>query len=418
MSGTTNNTAAAAAATAETAAETATGRSSSSSHFSNNFETASVGQAEDTFYGITLSNDVLNNVNNNDSSYYYDWSTIGMFLIIGLIIFQPKIFQQRTDLSISFWILIISIAISIPQTTIIPLLSTIIYTRTAYPYLVVIPHCIVSVTIYRSRHGNNVPYLQSLILSFFLYGFGGSIVSDLLMGLPATALSHPRIVPCYIFSWLLVWFSPFDYVYTTLNNDSKSALNIFLKACEAVDAVTTPMGRVSRSARELRNKTTAPVVAGLLAGVGGGSLRHIAKEPSSSYAVLESAFWKTLWYSLLWWTLAVYPCTSRNFFFNTKDDADIIQQQEWNHCESYNGSDLIRVIIVSIHTLWSIFTEIGWVQSHPFIWISRKILTGQPATILAKQFQLGPSSTTTTTTTVKQKEIQFQKERLITAHQR
>jgi hypothetical protein len=227
------------------------------------------------------------------------------------------------------------------------------------------------------------------------------------MGLPATALSHPRIVPCYILSWLLVWFSPFDYLYTTLN-DSKSALSIFLKACEAVDAVTTPMGRVSRSARELHNKTTAPVVAGLLAGVGGGSLRHIAKEPSSSYGVLESAFWKTLWYSILWWTLAVYQCTSNNFFFATDDETDTQQQQKLNHCESYNGSDSIRVIIVSVHTLWSIFVEIGWVQSHPFIWISRKILTGQPAEMVAKQLKLGPSLSSSpsskTTTSSKKKE--------------
>ena len=95
-----------------------------------------------------------------------------------------------------------------------------------------------------------------VFLAFFLYGFGGSIVSDLFMGLPVTALSHARIVPCYLIGWSLVWLFPYDFMFKSYI-DSSSSLHYFFQACEAIDSVTTPMGRISRSARELPNNKTA-----------------------------------------------------------------------------------------------------------------------------------------------------------------
>ena len=327
---------------------------------------------EDTFYDITLSNDILQAP---------IWQISGVCIIILAIIFQPKVFHRRRDLSIAFWTTLIGIACAMPQTALIPLLSDIIYTRTAYPYMVVIPHCIVSAATYRSRHGNNVHFLTSLVGSFFLYGFGGSIISDVLMGLPVTALSHPRIIPCYIFGWTLVWFSPLDTVYDSYQNRPHSALSYVLKACEAVDAVTTPMGRVSRSARELRNKVTAPIVAGLLAGVGGGSLRAMAGEPSSSIAMMVGAFWKTLCYSLLWWGLAVHRCENSG----GASEEDGLELRQWNHCDSYNGSDLARVMIVSGHTLWTVLVEMGVVMGHPFVWMCKKVFEEEESTTKNKK---------------------------------
>jgi hypothetical protein len=303
----------------------------------------------------------------------------------------------------SFWTMIFAITIAISETTLVPLLSTIIYTRMVYPYFVVITHCIVSAASYRSRHeqqteeeknktdastSSTIPrihYLQSLVLSFFLYGFGGSIVSDLLMGLPVTALAHPRIIPCYILGWTLVWYCPFDFVYTSYNNPT-SAIRYVLKVGEAIDAVTTPMGRISRGARELRNnQITAPVMGGVLAGVGGAFVRQVVGEtlpsPHQPLEGLEAAFWKTLCYSLLWWYLAVYQCLA-----NTDD----VELQQRNHCNDYNGNDMIRVLIVVLHTIWTILIEVGWVSGHPFVWICRNVVLGRLAAFVVRIFQLGP----------------------------
>lgn len=390
------------------------GRSSSASHFSKDHETATAGMAAQDFYGITLSNNLI-----DDAPAWQLVTLLTVVFVVPLMIVplycqgfnllpqdQAKLgtivaFVSGTALLGlgALWVM--------PESTVIPLLSTVIYTRTAYPYPIVMGHCISAAASYRKNHERGhrkqqVPYLQSLLGAFFLYGFGGSIVSDLLMGLPVTALSHPRIVPCFLLGWTLVWWSPGNVVYqyicgggsntssTTTTVSSKSLVYYLLVACEAVDAVTTPMGRISRSARELRNKTTAPIVAGLLAGIGGAGLRFLAGEPgvpSKLQVALEAGFWKTLCYSLLWWSLAVLPClpvseTSRaitsffpfNWLFGPLDDRwNSGEEQQWNHCDAYNGSDLLRVMIVTGHTAWTLLVEFGLVQGHPFVWLSRNI---------------------------------------------
>jgi hypothetical protein len=305
-----------------------------------------------------------------------------------IVIFQPTVLHKTKSRSRTFWVAILAVAASTPETTSIQILSTIISTRTTYPYIIVIPHSFLAAATYRSKHGDEVHYLKSLILSFLLYGFGGSIVSDLLMGLPVTALSHARIIPCYIIGWALVWASPFDFVYQSHRNSS-SGLHYFLKACEAIDAVTTPMGRISRSARELQNKTSAPIVAGLLAGFGGAGVRHAVGE-STSIDVLETAFWKTLSYSLLWWWLAVRNCQETSVESNITDDERLFLQ-EYNHCESYGGSNILRAIIVSSHTFWTILVGLGVVSGHPLVWLCNNVF-GRAWTFFAQFLRMGPAA--------------------------
>jgi hypothetical protein len=175
------------------------------------------------------------------------WQLMSLCAIALIVLFEPTVLHKTRSRSLSFWVAILAVAAATPETTSIPILSTIISTRTAYPYIIVIPHSFIAAATYRSKHGDNVHYLESFSLAFFLYGFGGSILSDLLMGLHVTALSHVRIIPCYIIGWSLVWLSPFDFLYQKYINSS-SALHYFLQACEAIDSVTTPMGRISRSA--------------------------------------------------------------------------------------------------------------------------------------------------------------------------
>jgi len=311
------------------------------------------------------------------------WQLQSLCIISLAILFQPHIFRKNRIRSFTFWVVIISVAWATPVTTLIPILSTIIHTRTSYPYIIVIPHSFIAAATYRTKHGNDVHYLQSLILAFFLYGFGGSIISDLLMGLPVTALSHTRIIPCYVIGWSFVWFSPFDVMFRNYSNSS-SSLRYFLQACEAVDSVTTPMGRVSRVARELPNNlTSAPIMAGLLAGVGGAGLRHAVGE-SKSISVLEAGFWKTLSYSLLWWWLAIRNCQD-----DGKYDIFVLGN---NNCNTYSGNDLLRVVIVSAHTIWILLVGTGIVRGHPLVWLWREIILGRIGKLFVSIFRMGPPS--------------------------
>jgi len=325
------------------------------------------------FYGIPMIDEIWDAPS---------WQLQSLCIISFAILFQPQVFRKTKIRSFTFWVAIISVAYTTPDTTLIPILSTIIHTRSVYPYIIVIPHSFIAAATYRTKHGN-VHYLQSLILAFFLYGFGGSIVSDLLMGLPVTALSHTRIIPCYVIGWSLVWFSPFDVMFRNYNNPS-SSLRYFLQACEAVDSVTTPMGRISRAARELPNNlTTAPVMAGLLAGFGGAGIRHAVGE-SKSISVLEVGFWKTLSYSILWWWLAVRNCQDDgNYDFFVLGN---------NNCNTYSGSDLLRVIIVSAHTIWILLVGTGIVRGHPLVWLCREIILGKIGKLFVSFFRMGPPS--------------------------
>lgn len=319
------------------------------------------------------------------------WQLVILSIFVLIVIFQPIALYKTKSRSRSFWIVVLAIAATAPEISSVPILSTIISTRTSYPYIIVIPHSFIAAATYRFKHGDNTHYLESFFGAFFLYGFGGSIVSDLLMGLPVTALSHARIVPCYLVGWSLVWFSPFDISYQK-NENSSSAFHYFLKACEAIDSVTTPMGRISRSAREMKNKVSAPIVAGLFAGFGGAAVRHLVGE-STSIEVLETGFWKTLSYSLLWWWLAVRNCQDETydlFAGNITSDQERQLLQEHNNCDSYSGSNMLRIVIVGAHTCWTILLGVGLVSGHPLVWLCKQIF--KRGMDFARFFRMGPAS--------------------------
>jgi hypothetical protein len=158
------------------------GRSSSSAHSSKGVPTTGTVRNEDNFFGITLT---------IPTSFLEAplWQISGCLVIILAIFLQSTgVSAPRRSFVLVFWTAILAVVtIATQEATLVPLLSPIIYTRTSYPYFVV--------SSYRSRHERDVNpetalhHLQSLLLSFFLYGFGGSILSDLLMGLPVTALA-------------------------------------------------------------------------------------------------------------------------------------------------------------------------------------------------------------------------------------
>ena len=362
------------------------GRSSTASHFSKNYETVSAGVAADDFYGIPLWNDV--------GSVPLD-DLMPLILLLVILLLKPRIqVLSDPDWSFVFWVFVFVAAYQIKELTLYPLISTIIFTRTSYPYLIVIPHCILATAAYRkdrasdtnnSSQEERLHYIPSFGLGFFCHGFGGSIVSDVLMGLPATALGHERIVPCWILGWILVWFSPGDFVYTTIY-DKSSFFHYFFSACEAIDTVTTPMGRISRGARELANKRMAPIMGGIFAGCGGAVIRYAERVihrkrgedvAKASFQALESGVWRTLGYSVLWWYIAIYKCVEGEY-----DDPG-----EY-HCHEFNGNNMHRFLIVITFVMWNFACDIGINVEHPFNTLSKILLSFGDG--IASGFGLGP----------------------------
>jgi hypothetical protein len=337
------------------------------------------------YHGIPLSTDILNTYSTNEVSLY--------FTLLILLVFKNRLFKDNGS-KIAFWVVALCVSYHKLQSVIlIPLLSSIIFTRISYPYLVVIPHCIVSACAYRSEiekrsRNNKVHFLSSFGLTFFCYGFGGSIVADILMGLPVTALGHSRIVPCYILGYFLAWYSPGDALYKAYQ-DPTSFVHHLLVCCEAVDTVTTPLGRISRSARELQNKVTAPIMAGIFAGVGGGAIRYTERvlvqsdgynQHGPSLKALEAAVWRTMGYSLLWWWFAVRKCEIGEMS---------LEEASENHCSSYFGSDDLRVWIVISYIIWKLSCEVGVASSHPFVWFGQNIVA-RTWNLTVASLQLGP----------------------------
>jgi len=305
------------------------------------------------------------------------WQCVGAFYLASLLCLKPKYGSSRIDAI--FWGANLGLsAYFLAEVTWIPFLATIIHTRTSYPYLVVISHCISANISYRVRHGDQTDRLRALLFGFFLYGFGGSIVSDVLLGLPVTALAHYRIIPCHILGWYLVWFSPMDWVFKTIRRRDL-AIRFLIGAGEAIDAVTTPMGRIARASRELPNKVTAPLAAGLFAGIGGAIVRFLTGD--GTYLAVQAGFFKTMGYSLIFWWFAVYQC-----------DSLIGTDFSNNHCSSYTGSDSLRMTIVLFHVVWGLLCDGDWVSGHPFIWLGEKLLYSDNVGTIASTFRFGPTT--------------------------
>lgn len=374
-------------------------RSSSASHFSANYGKAILENDVDVkwiFHGVELNNDI-------SGAPVYD-----LCLLAALILFllsKNRILGPKQGNSLAVWATVLAVTYPLKNVVWIPLLSTIMYTRTSYPYLVVFPHCIVACCSYRSEleqraksNGQVRPLvhpISSFTWSFLCYGFGGSIVSDWLLGLPITALGHPRILFCHIISYMLVWYCPMDWCFQEYM-DPSSFWRFGLSIGECIDSITTPPGRISRGARELKNQVTAPLVGGMLAGVGGSWIRYgersmvqglKGEDPVNgpSISAMEAGFWNTGFHAVLWWYFAVYSCNMGYF------DGEA-HGSHGHHCLSFAGSDDFRFGLVMSAIIWTTLKLTGLVSSsmkHPFVWLGQDVIAPTFSS-LVKILSLGP----------------------------
>ena len=107
------------------------------------------------------------------------------------------------------------------------------------------------------------------------------------------------------------------------------------------------------------------------------------EQVEKSLDAIEAGIYRTLGYSLIWWYLAVYPCTNGYF-----------QDPDHHHCQEYNGSDGLRVLFVMSHVLWTWMCEWDMATGHPFVdvirWMQREILEHP---FIIRWLSLGPKGT-------------------------
>ena len=322
---------------------------------------------KDFYYGIPLESDIT------DAS-LETLLALGL-LVVWILVLQPRVVSgwKSPVMATVSWLAILASMYAMKHVTAYPIVTTILRTRTIYPYPLVVAHCINANASYRQERGPSCHYLESYAMGFLAYGFGGTIVSDVLMGLPITALQHVRILPVWTLAWMLIWFCPSDYLYRMMQDKKNSYLYYFINVFVAMDVVTTSMGRVSRSARELSNQWTAPIVAGTLSGIGDACIRYLDRRllregdatiQRNSLDAIEIGFWRTLGYSTLWWYFAVYQCNNGSYHG---------QEAEHYHCREYTGHDDVRIVFVMAHVVWTVACDLGLTTSHPFIYISRHV---------------------------------------------
>jgi hypothetical protein len=260
-------------------------------------------------------------------------------------------------------------------------IDVVLGTRTGYPYLILFPHAIWAIASYRAerqRRGTEFNWITSLTMAWLCYGFGGTLVSDVAMGTPYTALSHPKIVPCWLVAWLLVWFSPGDICFSLWQQSGP--VRWLLLTGEALDASMTLVGRASRAARRFPGNPTAPIVAGVLAGTGGCVMRYIDRviisdtpnAAASSIEEMEGAVWRSFGYAVIWWWGAILACD-----IDRSSEAGLRRQLK---CSDYDGPDELRLCLLLGHVIWSVSAELGLPQKffgtslHPFNLLARRTL--------------------------------------------
>jgi len=127
-------------------------------------------------------------------------------------------------------------------------------------------------------YATKVTAWHKLVGAYFCHGYGGSSLRDILLGQPISANSSDDVVPHYLlFGYLLVNYSPGDYVYKALQKPHHP-LRLCVQFGEAVDDNTTITGAFEKGARLHPNSHAAPYVSALAAVLGGGIVRYIERK--------------------------------------------------------------------------------------------------------------------------------------------
>eukprot|EP00747_Dinoflagellata_sp_TGD_P167949 gnl/TRDRNA2_/TRDRNA2_193301_c0_seq1.p1 gnl/TRDRNA2_/TRDRNA2_193301_c0~~gnl/TRDRNA2_/TRDRNA2_193301_c0_seq1.p1 ORF type:complete len:258 (+),score=33.67 gnl/TRDRNA2_/TRDRNA2_193301_c0_seq1:88-861(+) len=112
--------------------------------------------------------------------------------------------------------------------------------------------------------------------SFVLYGYGGSMCRDMILGQPTILFSHGPTVKAWLLCHWLVRGSPWkDAIFATVRQRG-SPTRLLLTALEATDEALTIVGTVEGGQRAFKGSpTVGPIILAVITAASGGWLRRI-----------------------------------------------------------------------------------------------------------------------------------------------
>eukprot|EP00037_Helgoeca_nana_P036737 m.12846 g.12846 ORF g.12846 m.12846 type:complete len:263 (-) comp7905_c0_seq2:1125-1913(-) len=123
---------------------------------------------------------------------------------------------------------------------------------------------------------STVSFPFDLVAPFFCHAFGGTTFRDWCIAEVPGVFTSDQMTKHWLLAWLLVYFSPGDIAFRLLE-DRRSPLRAITLVYEAIDAATTISGSVEKGIARFPQSTAAPLLLGLIAGVGGSVWRWLEK---------------------------------------------------------------------------------------------------------------------------------------------
>ena len=132
----------------------------------------------------------------------------------------------------------------------------------------------------------NKTSLKSFLWTKCRYGFGGTVLRDLVLGRPPSFVSSRDIHKYYIAALVLINLSPGDMIYKMMQTPMHP-LRLTCQAVESIDAITTLCSSFEKAKVTCPNSPYAPYTLTLLTALGGSTFRYLDRRGRlrSSYDV-------------------------------------------------------------------------------------------------------------------------------------
>lgn len=141
-------------------------------------------------------------------------------------------------------------------------------TDDAYHPMIHIGHALISIARYRAwriEEAQPMQWLLDLVLPFFSHSMGGGVGTGMLIEgkSPLMLITLRDFMYYHFFSYLAVYWSPRDIVYRTLLRRGHP-IRVFCTAMDALDGITTCIGRTDLCMKVHPNNRLMPVVSGVV----------------------------------------------------------------------------------------------------------------------------------------------------------